>query len=175
MFMSVKKYGPGWRPMFSAVVGVLWLIFIIAWLAFFASDYHPYEKNIAIILLSIVVLIVLLGGVWSIWMLRMIPKEGKQMMKIFGFRSRITSSIIVPFIALIFLVYYFWYHDFTIWQHIAVILITILVIGLLLGGVWTSWKKCMSSGFEKKMEEMGEEIGKNIEDSMKKKFDDEED
>ena len=170
MFINVRKYGPGWRPAFSAVVGVLWLIFVIAWLAFFASNIQPYEKNIAIILLSLLTVFVLLGGVWAIWAIRMIPGEGRQMMNILGFKSRMTITIILPFAAIAFLVYYFWFYDFTIWQHIAIILIIALAIGLLLGGVWSSWKKSMSSDFEKRMEDMGEEIGRNVEESMKKEF-----
>ena len=91
-----SKMYPGWRAPFSAVVGVGWLIFIILWLAFFASDYSVYQ-NIAIFLASILVTFLLLGGVWAIWSLRMIPKEGWEMMRIVGFKWRIGVSITLPF------------------------------------------------------------------------------
>ena len=166
MFMSVKKYGPGWRPAFSGIVAVGWLIFIIAWLAFFSADIHPYEKKIAIVLLSTLILVVLLGGVWGIWAVRMIPKPGRDMMKFLGFRSRMIASIIVPLASIGFLVYYFWYYDFTVWQHIAVIFIAILAIGLVLSMVWASWKKGMCEDFEEKMEGIGEEIEKKFEEAF---------
>jgi len=170
MFVSIKRYGPSWRPAFSAIVGFGWFIFIIAWLAFFSSDIHPYEKKIAIILLSLLAVIILIGGVWAVWAVRMIPRPGRQMIKFFGFKSRMIASIITPLAAIGFLIYYFWFYDFTIWQHIAIILITALSMGLVLGSIWSSWKKSMSSDFEEKMEKMGEEIGRNVEESMKKKF-----
>ena len=50
----------GWRPTFSIIVGVGWLIFLIAWFAFYASNY-VWEQNIAIILLSILVSFTLLA------------------------------------------------------------------------------------------------------------------
>ncbi len=174
MFVSIKKYGPGWRPAFSAILGFGWLIFIIAWLAFFSADIHPYEKKIAIILLSLVVVIVLIGGVWAVWAVRMIPKPGRQMIKFFGFKSRITASIITPLAAVGVLIYYFWFYDFTIWQHIAMILIIIIGTGMILTAIWSTWKKCMSTGFEKRMEDMGKDIERNINESMNKKFDEEE-
>jgi hypothetical protein len=174
MFINVKKYEPGWRPAFSAIVVVGWLIFIIAWLAFFSADFQPYEKKIAVFLLSLLIIIVLLGSVWAIWAVRMIPSERRQMMKFFGFRSRIILSMITPLGAITFLIYYFWFYDFTIWQHIAMIIITVLVVGMILAGIWSSWEEGTCSDFEEKMEKMGEEIGKNIEESIKKKFDEEE-
>jgi hypothetical protein len=170
MFTDTKKYDTSWRPKISGVLAVSWLIFIIAWLAFFSAEIHPYEKKIAIILLSLLILIVLIGSIWIIWSIRLIPKGGWQMMHITGFRSRIITSIILPLIGISGLIYYFWNYNFTIWQHIAVIMILILSIGLILSFVWTSWKKKTCSDFEEKMEKMGEDIGKKIEDAIDKKF-----
>jgi len=130
----------GWRPSFSIVVGVGWLIFLIAWLAFYASNY-AWEQNIAIILLSILVMVLLLGGVWAAWGLRMIPREGKAMMKMMGFRWRVQTSIVIPVAAMIFLIVWFWFYavPFTVWQNIAVLLITLLAVGGILGVIWARW------------------------------------
>ena len=113
---------------------------MIIWFAFYASDY-VVEKNIAIILLSIFITVLLLGGIWALWGLKMIPKEGKEIMETIGFKWRIWTSIIIPIIALIFLIIWFWYYaePFTIWQHIAVLLVTLLIVGGILGVVWTRW------------------------------------
>jgi len=131
----------GWRSTFSIIVGVGWLIFIIAWLAFFASNIPSWEQNFAIFLLSILVLFTLLGGVWAALGMKRIPKEGKEMFKMFGFKWRIQSSIVIPFISMVFLIVWFWFYaaPFTIWQNIAVILITILAVGGILGSIWTRW------------------------------------
>jgi len=146
-----KKPDPGWRSTFSMIIGIGWLIFIIAWLAFSASDY-AWEKNLAIILLSILVIFVLLGGIWTIWGMKMIPREGKTMFKMFGFKWRLQLSIIIPLASLVFLIIWFWFYatPFTIWQNIAVILITLLIIGGILGSIWTRWGMKNSWKFENK-------------------------
>jgi len=92
----------GWRVSLSIVMGVGWLIFLIIWLAFYAGNYS-FNKNIAIILISILVLIVVLGGSWAAWGLKQIPEEGKEMMRKTGFKTRVIISIFIPFVLMIFL------------------------------------------------------------------------
>ena len=149
-----EKTNPGWRPSFSIIVGVGWLIFLIAWFAFYASEY-PWEQNFAIILLSILIAFTLLGGVWAIWGIRMIPKEGKEIFKTFGFKWRVQVSVIIPFLTMIFLIIWFWFYaePYTIWQNIAVILITLLVIGGILGSIWARWGMRHGKNFGKKAED----------------------
>jgi len=76
----------GWRPSFSIIVGVGWLIFIIIFLGFFAYPIDLWEKNVAVILLSTLLAFSLLGGVWASWGIKMMPKEGQEMFKTSGFR-----------------------------------------------------------------------------------------
>ena len=135
-----KKPDLGWRPSFSIVVGVGWLIFIILWLAFYASNY-AWEKNVAIFLLSILAVFILLGGIWALWGIRQIPKEGKDMFKILGFKWRVQISIIIPFAAMIFLIVWFWYYavPYTVWQNLAVLIVTLIAMGGILGLIWARW------------------------------------
>jgi len=130
----------GWRPSFSIIVGVGWLVFTILWLAFYASDY-AWEKNLAIILLSILIMFLLLGGVWALWGIRMMPKNGWEMFKIHGFRSRIITSIILPLAAIISLIIWFWYYaePYTVYQNIAVFIVVLLLMGGILGAIWARW------------------------------------
>jgi peptidoglycan/LPS O-acetylase OafA/YrhL len=130
----------GWKPSFSIAVGVGWLIFIIVWLAFYASNY-AWEKSFAIILISILALFLLLGGTWCMFGIRRIPAKEKEKFKTEGFKWRMYLSMILPFACLIFLIVWFWSYaePYTIWQNIAVILVTLLVIGGVLGGVWARW------------------------------------
>jgi hypothetical protein len=162
----------GWRSSISIIIGVGWLIFVILWFAFFATDY-PWEKNLSILLLSILIVFLLLGGMWAIWSLRMIPKPGWEMLKFFGFRWHILISIALPFAAMIFLIIWFWYfaEPYSVWQNIAVLLVTILVMGGLLGVLWSRWS--MKSGHDmKKFESMGEEFGRKMEETFNLKNED---
>jgi hypothetical protein len=114
------KGNMGLKPGISIVFGVGWLIFIILWFAFYATNYS-WEKNLSIILLSILIVFLVLGGMWAIWSLRMIPKYGWEMFKISGFRWRIITSIFLPLLAIIFLIIWFWYNaePYSVWQNIA--------------------------------------------------------
>jgi peptidoglycan/LPS O-acetylase OafA/YrhL len=156
----------GFKPSISIVVGVGWLIFIILWFAFYASDYS-WEKNLAILLVSGLIVFLLLGGMWAIWSLRKIPKSEWEVFKIKGFKWRIAISIILPFIAIIFLISWFWYYaePYTVWQNIAVLLVVLLVVGGILGAAWARWG--ITHG--KEMEKWGEEFGKKIEEAVEGK------
>lgn len=140
----------GWRVSLSIIVGVAWLIFVIVWLAFYAFDYSVY-RNIAIILISILVLIVVLGVPWAVWAIRHVPEEGRRMMKVAGFTSRVAVSIVVPFALLIFLIVWFYQYasDFNIYQNLAIFLISILVVGGLMGAVWAPWGMKHGKDFKK--------------------------
>jgi len=163
--MADDKNWPGWRAPFSAVAGIGWLIFIIIWLAFYASNYS-FEKNLAIFFLSILVIFLLLGGVWAIWSFKMIPEKGWELLKFKGFKWRLIISIIIPFATLIFLIVWFWFYaePYTIWQHIAVILVTLLAIGAILAVVWIGWGKKYGDEFEKRAKEIDKEIEEKFEE-----------
>jgi hypothetical protein len=175
-----SKDNPGWRPSFSIAVGVGWLVFLIVWFAFYASDY-AWEKNIAILLLSILIAFVLLGGVWAAWGIKRIPKEGREMFKTLGFKWRVQVSIVLPLAAMIFLIVWFWYYaiPYTIWQNIAILLVTLLVVGGIVGVIWAKWGMMHGHKFdkhaaaayyhhEKKEEEDDEDIGKKVDEELDK-------
>ena len=130
----------GWRVSLSIIAGVAWLIFVIVWLAFYAEDYSV-SRNIAIILISILVLIVVLGVPWAVWAIRHIPEEGKEIMRAAGFTSRVAVSIVIPFALLIFLIVWFYQYasDFNVYQNIAILLVSVLAVGGAMGAIWASW------------------------------------
>ena len=158
-----KKNYPGSRIQLSIVCSVGWLVFLILWLAFFASNYTVYQ-NLAIVIASILMVFLLLGGVWALWGLRMVPKEGWEMIKLSGFKWRLIVSILLPFITMFFLVYWFYFQAdlYTIYQNIAVFLVSFIIMGGILGLIWSRWKK-PDSDMRKKFEEMGKEIGAEME------------
>ncbi len=144
----------GWRVSLSIIIGVLWLIFLIIWLAFYAGNYS-FNKNIAFILISILVLIIVLGVPWAIWGLKHIPDEGKEMMKKTGFKSRVIISIVVPLLIMIFLIIWFYSYaeGLNIYQYFAVFLVSILVVGGLLGAMWAPWGMKHGKNFEEACKE----------------------
>ncbi len=157
------------RGGFSGAVFLAWLIFIIAWLAFFSDIVYPWERNISIILLSLLLMILLIGGTWSVWVIKKIPKEGRDIAKMMGFRWRIWTSMFLPILALVFLIFYFWFfgEKFNVWQHIAVILITIILMAGILGGIWGHWSMKKKNSFDD-----FEKFGEDIEKSFEKEFED---
>lgn len=160
------KSDVGLKPSISILGGVGWLIFVILWFAFYASVY-PWEKNIAVLLLSILVVFILIGGMWGLWSIRKIPREGWEIFKISGFRWRVILSIVIPLLSIIFLIVWFWYFavPYTIWQNSAVLLVVLLAMGAILSALWTHWS--MKQGHEmERIEEIGEEIGKRFEESF---------
>jgi len=130
----------GWRVSLSIGLGIGWLIFVLLWLAFYAGNYSGYQ-NFAIILISILVLVVVLGGSWASWGLKHMPREGKKIFKMKGFRSRVVVSIAIPFLLLIFWIYWFFFiaEDFNFYQNLAIFIVSLLVIGGILGGIWAPW------------------------------------
>ena len=58
--------GFAWRVSLSIIVGVGWLVFLILWLTFYASAFTVYE-NIAIFLVSILIVGAVLGASWASW------------------------------------------------------------------------------------------------------------
>ena len=60
---------PG-RPILMTVVsitsGIGWLVFLIVWLFFYAGDYNGYQ-NLAVFILSLLVIGIVNGGGWALW------------------------------------------------------------------------------------------------------------
>jgi fatty acid desaturase len=66
-FMEPEKTpGFAWRVSLSIIVGIGWLVFLILWFFFYATDYTIYQ-NIAIILVSILIMCAILGASWASW------------------------------------------------------------------------------------------------------------
>ena len=58
--------GFGWRVSLSIIVSIGWIVFLILWLFFSAEGYTMYQ-NIAIVLVSILVVGAVLGAAWAPW------------------------------------------------------------------------------------------------------------
>jgi magnesium-transporting ATPase (P-type) len=64
-----KSSGLNRNVLLSIIVSSGWLIFLILWLAFYASNYTVY-RNIAIILVCILIMGAILGISWASWAMK---------------------------------------------------------------------------------------------------------
>lgn len=163
--MDEKKFTHGpLKAGFSGAVGIGWLIFIILFLAFYSGGFEANEI-IAIILLSVLVITVLLGGLWAFWTLQMMSKKDLEILKIKGFKWRMIFSILYGLALLIVMIYGFWYvwKEFSFWQYIAVILVILLLSGGIMGALWATW----GTKYKNEMDKCGKEVDKKFEEGFK--------
>jgi hypothetical protein len=111
---------------------ILWLLFIVIWMWFFAGD--PLlaltgNQNVAVILLSFAIFAAIVVGMWLPWAHR--RGEGPENW----------WSIGLAFVWVIFLGIWFWSfaNSFNEYQNFAVFLVSLLVIAAVSGGA--QWKK----------------------------------
>ncbi len=132
--------GFGWRVSLSILAGVGWLIFLVLWLFFYAEQF-PWEKNVAIFLLSILLVGAILGIPWTIWGVRYRTRKEEAMWQTKGFKTRVYASAIIATVLFIFLICWFWFfaEPFSIYQNLAIFIVAILATGGILGASWAPW------------------------------------
>jgi len=132
--------GFGWRVSLSILVGVGWLIFLVLWL-FFYAELFSWEKNIAIFLLSILLVGAILGIPWTIWGVRFRTRQENEMWHTKGFRTRVYASVVVALVLVIFLICWFWFfaEPFSVYQNLAIFIVSILAVGGIMGASWAPW------------------------------------
>jgi hypothetical protein len=63
---AMRTAGFGWRVVVSIAVFFGWLIFLIIWLFFYADEFSVYQ-NLAIVIVSIMVLAGISTAAWASW------------------------------------------------------------------------------------------------------------
>ena len=171
VMVEKKLTHAGLKAGFSGAVAIGWLVFLILFLAFFSEGFRTNEK-FAIILLSIFIITVVLGGLWVIWSVQMMSEKDWEIFRIRGFRWRIIGTLVFFFIVLLVLVFGFWFIwiDFNFWQYIAIFLVVLLICGGLMGAVWASW----GDKHKDEMDKYGKEFGKKFEEGFKERFEEKE-
>jgi MFS family permease len=136
-----KKQSPGWAISLTILIGVGWLVFLLLWLFFYGYPRQEWEKNVAIILLSVLVLAGSLGTPWGIWALKNQTAQDKKLWESKGFKSRIAVSIIFGFAVFLFLIYWFWYlaQPYSLFQNVVIFIVAFLIVGGILGALWAPW------------------------------------
>jgi type VI protein secretion system component VasK len=97
------------------------------------------------------------------------------MWKTKGFKWRLWLSLILAFFLIIFLIVWFWYYaePYTWYQNIAILIVSVLIIGGVLGASWTPWGMKYGYKFdesdEKQMEKTEEKsIENEIDEELNK-------
>jgi peptidoglycan/LPS O-acetylase OafA/YrhL len=165
----METKGIGWRVSLSIIAGIAWLVFIILWLFFYAGDYN-WEKNVSIILLSILIVGLVLGAPWCMWGLRHRKKKEVEMWKTKGFKWRVILSTTLAFLLIAFLIIWFWFYaePYDVYQNIAILVVSILIAAGIMGASWAPWGMKHHRKFE-------HEHLKDIEDEIEKRKNEEKD
>ncbi|MBS3782549.1 MAG: hypothetical protein KGY66_02025 [Candidatus Thermoplasmatota archaeon] len=127
-----------WKTIISIITGFGWLIFLVIWLFFYASDHTVYQ-NLGVILASMMALFLVNGTAWS--------AMGR------GSKWRSAFTSITGFILGIFLVIWLFYYasDYTLLENIGVFLISVLIVGALNSLIWipksssVGWRAAVSA------------------------------
>jgi membrane protease YdiL (CAAX protease family) len=152
--------GMGSRVAVSIVTFLGWLIFLILFLAFYAEGFSVY-KNLAIVLASVLVGVAIIAPMWVHWGIksgrawekktRRRPKEREGEVPP-GVGPRVAVSIVTGVSWLIFLILFlaFYAGGFSIYQNLAIVLASVLVVGAILGPMWAYWGIKTGHAWEKK-------------------------
>jgi hypothetical protein len=137
---KMKHEGYRWRKAFSSVLGTGLLIFVIFWFFFYAGDYSIYQ-NLAILLVAALVVGGVMGIVWATWTTKYRSEIETELMMTAGFGWRVGLSIGMGAGLLLFLVLWFFFiaGDFSIYQNIAIFIVSFLIVGGVLGAAWAPW------------------------------------
>ncbi len=133
--------GFGWRVAVSILIVIGWVSFLILWLFFYAGDFDIFQ-NLAIVIVSVLVSVGLLGAMWAPWGMRMAKSAGVAEPMQFGRPILMTVISIASGIGwLVFLIIWLFFYagDYNGYQNLAVFILSLLVIGIVNGGGWALW------------------------------------
>lgn len=145
----LREKGFGWRVGVSIFTVFGWLAFLIIWLFFYASE-HGVFQNIAIFMVSILVGVGILAGVWASWGIRYAAthrgvNEPKMHMK--SRWSTVISAVAGVGWLIFLIIWLFFYADnYSGYQNLAIFIASILVLCAITGSAWfvhwmRSWRK----------------------------------
>ncbi len=126
----------------SILIAIGWLSFLILWLFFFAGDFDIFQ-NLAIVIVSVLVGVGLLGAMWAPWGMRMAKNAGVAQPMQFGRPILMTVISIASCIGwLVFLIIWLFFYagDYNGYQNLAVFILSLLVVGIVNGGGWSLWR-----------------------------------
>lgn len=136
----IRSRGFGWRVSASIAVFFAWLIFLIIWLFFYASDYSVFQ-NLAVVLVSILAGIGILAATWASWGLRFAKHFEHEVHEVHKPKWPTVLSAITGVGWLIFIVIWLFFYadDFSGYQNLAIVIVSIMVLAGISTAAWASW------------------------------------
>ena len=137
--------GLSWRIAASILLGVGWFAFFIIWLFFYAGQWDIYQ-NLAIIIVSFLIVLAILAAMWATWALRWAPKiegEGnwkREARRYMGWRGIVSSIIWLGWLVWLLIWLFAYAGNYNIYQNIAIFIVSLIVAAGLSGVIWgTYW------------------------------------
>ncbi len=128
---------PGLLPRVKGTLGgfILWLVFIVIWMGYFAGNpIYSANQNVAVVLLSFAIFCAVILGLWLPWARR--RGEGPENWWAIG----------LAFLWVLALTAWFWFFadSYDAYQNFAVFLLSLVVMAAISGGA--QWKKAREFG-----------------------------
>lgn len=130
---DTREGGLLWRSVLSIVTVFAWLVFLVLWL-FFLTPELGFAQNIAVFLLSMLILIAVLLVTWVTWALefpRLVPPQGPG----YGpypaharLRSGIGGLSAIAWMTFMVVWLFFYASDFTLYENLGVVLASLLIV-----------------------------------------------
>ena len=131
--IDTRERGLMWRAVLSIVTVFGWLVFLVLWL-FFLTPQLGITQNIAVFLLSLLILVAILLVTWVTWALRFprpMPPQGPGYMQ-FAPYSRLRSGIgglsVIAWLTFVVIWLFFYAGDFTFTENLGIFNASVLVI-----------------------------------------------
>ena len=119
------------RAVLTIVASFGWLIFIIVWLLFYTGDLST-TQNLAVLLVSLLILVAVLAMAWVTWGLKYPRPPLPQGYGYYPHRPRARSIISgvtgIVWLAFIVIWLFFYASDFTFYQNVGAVLASALVV-----------------------------------------------
>ena len=128
-FDARRTAGFGWRIGVSITTFFGWLVFLVIWMFFYASDYSIFQ-NLAMTLVSILAGIGILAGTWVSWGLRYATRSDHCAAEEHKSKRPSGLSCVAGVGWLIFIVMWLFFYadEFSGYQNLAVAMFSIMVL-----------------------------------------------
>ncbi len=139
--------GNGKNAFISLLGGVGLLVLVVG----LFTNYYSLAYGV----IGAVVIWVFTGVLKSLWGIGDVGRHGKgdaRMMQMPGFALRVSLSIIVAIAWLVFMILWLFFYaaPYSIFQNLAILLVSVLLVGAVLGPAWASWGMKYGAQCEKK-------------------------
>ena len=134
---------PAARGIATALIGFAWIVFAIVYLVFYAdSTGFTFFQNIAVLLTSILIVGAIISIMWISFGLKQAKKStDKKSAEMIPSGWRVSISAVLVFGWLIFALLFiaFYSENFSFIENIAILLISLIIVGVLFILMWVGY------------------------------------